>query len=260
MSEVANLPELRSVQDLLSHVEATGDKVTVRAWFQDTQGRQDSIVLSAAAAKRLYGAGNATIVVDGLDQISPRVRKLLDDIQTAVGTPGPTTCNVYASPPAAHTVMHFDPQETFFLQIRGKKKWHYTPNTQLPFPAQASNYYENVHAVAEIGRTFPKAMPRGAKAVVLSPGSVLYMTRGTWHEARSVSHSLALTLTFSSKSWCDVLTDALRERLMEDERWRRPAVGITGDATAQDRATPVLNEMLARLRDEVIAMGGFESA
>ena len=192
--------------------------------------------------------------------VSPGIRALLDDMQAALGTPGLATCNAYASPPKAHTVMHFDPQETFFLQMRGKKRWRYAPNAQLPFPSQASNFYENVHAVAAVGRTFPKALPEDAQEVVLSPGSVLYMTRGTWHEAESMSHSLALTLTFASKTWCDVLMDALRERLEAQVVWRRPAVGITGDKVAQARAAPELDKRLAELHDEVRAMGGFDSA
>ena len=259
MSEISDLPELRSVDELLTHVERAGDKVSVRAWFPDTQGRHESISLTAAAAKRLYRAGNATIVVDNVDRVSPEIRQMLDELQQATGTPGIASCNVYASPPGVRTVMHFDPQDSFFLQVLGKKRWRYAENTQLPFPAKASNYYENVPSEREIARTFPKRMPQGAKEVVLSPGSVLYLTRGIWHEATAVSHSLSLTLTFASKTWCEVIMEELEERLSGQVAWRKPAVGVLGDGDAQKRAGVVLEDMLAKLRDEVLEMGGFPS-
>ncbi|MFO0665956.1 MAG: cupin domain-containing protein [Polyangiaceae bacterium] len=256
LDTLAGLPELASVEALLDHVAAANKHTSVRAWFQDATGRHESIGIEPQDAKRLYRGGGVTIVVDGLNLVSPRIDTFLDSMGAALGTPAIACCNVYASPPGARTVMHFDPQESFLLQVQGRKRWRYAANTTFRFPTEASNFYAHVPGHEVIARTFPKEMPKTARKVTLSPGSVLYLPRGTWHEAQAVTHSLGVTLTFASKTWGDVLLDELRERIMKEEAWRMPATGVLGSEYQRALADEVLDERLRALRSEVLAMCG----
>ena len=169
LRKLGELPELASIDAMLDHVERANEEVSIRAWFQNEAGAHESIRVTPRDGRRLYrGRGRVTIVVDNLDRVSEGVRALVEEVHASLGTPAIASCNAYASPPGARTVMHFDPQESFLLQLHGRKRWRYAACAEIRFPSHASNYYANVSGHEALAKRFPKSMPRTATQATTS--------------------------------------------------------------------------------------------
>ena len=110
-----------------------------------------------------------------------------------------TGCNVYLTPPDSQGFSpHFDDIDAFVLQLEGKKLWKvYAPRSEEEMlPRYSSpNFTQD-----EIGEPVLE--------VVLEAGDLLYMPRGTVHQAMCVdgAHSLHVTVSTNQfNTWADVL-------------------------------------------------------
>ena len=112
-------------------------------------------------------------------------------------------CNAYLTPPGAQGFSpHWDDIDAFVLQVEGAKRWRlYAPtDPRHVLPRHSSRDF----ARAELGEC--------VLDVVLRPGDLLYMPRGTVHEAQSLpdAHSLHLTLSANQqRTWATFLEEAL---------------------------------------------------
>eukprot|EP00850_Spirogloea_muscicola_P002387 SM000009S23516 [mRNA] locus=s9:502213:505295:+ [translate_table: standard] len=101
---------------------------------------------------------------------------------------------------------HYDDIEAFILQIEGKKRWRcYAPRTKEQILPRTSSPDFTQEEIGEPIMT-----------VTLEPGDLLYMPRGTIHQAISSagSHSLHLTIsTAQSNSFIDYLETVLPRAL-----------------------------------------------
>jgi 50S ribosomal protein L16 3-hydroxylase len=244
LPELFDAPELRSLAGLLGCPHRQ-----VQAWFATAGGGHMQLKVSDAQALALYRGGATTVVVDYLEH--PQIDHLLQQMHRELGTPQHEVfCSVYVSPPGIGTVMHFDSQDLFFVQIEGKKRWRIAKVAELEYPTRSF-----VPAVgklepdlARVVSSFPKQMPKSSRSLMLDRGSVLYMPKGYWHTSQTVRESIALTLTFPSMSWMDVTLEHLRRRLVQRAAWRAPAIGLLA------RGKPQLDG-LTRLQDLLDALG-----
>lgn len=99
---------------------------------------------------------------------------------------------------------HFDDVDVYVLQVEGRKRWRVC----APLPGHALPRYSSRDFVdAEIGTCMLD--------VVLEPGDLLYLPRGTIHQAASLpaAHSLHLTVSADyRRSWADLLEASLQVR------------------------------------------------
>ena len=114
-----------------------------------------------------------------------------------------TGCNCYLTPPDSQGFSpHFDDIDAFILQLEGKKRWRvYPPRSE---DEMLPRYSSPNFTQDEIGEPVLE--------VVLEPGDMLYMPRGTVHQASCVpgSHSLHVTLSTNQfNTWADVLELAI---------------------------------------------------
>ena len=118
-----------------------------------------------------------------------------------------TGCNAYLTPPDSQGFSpHFDDIDAFVLQLEGKKLWKvYPPRSESEMlPRYSSPNFEQ----GEIGEPVLE--------VVLEPGDLLYMPRGTVHQACCVpgAHSLHVTISTNQfNTWADVLELAFPQAL-----------------------------------------------
>jgi bifunctional lysine-specific demethylase and histidyl-hydroxylase NO66 len=97
---------------------------------------------------------------------------------------------------------HYDDVDVFILQVSGRKRWRaYAPLPESALPRFSSRDF--VESQDDLG----KAILDG----VLAPGDILYLPRGTIHQAESLQseHSLHLTLSSHQRcAWLDFMNTA----------------------------------------------------
>lgn len=129
-----------------------------------------------------------------------------------------TVMNLYLTPRQAQTfTAHTDPQDVFILQMSGYKAWKlYRTPVAVPFEEQ------------QVGKQKDRPIDMVAlgdpiDSLVLRPGDVLYIPRGTPHWCNTESEaSLHLTLTMptSDWSWGNFLSNAVNNVVRREEALR----------------------------------------
>lgn len=156
---------------------------------------------------RLFEEEGCSLRVLHPQRWSDRLQTLLSALERhmncAVG------CNAYLTPAGAQGFApHWDDIDAFVLQLEGTKRWHVYPERaagQEKWPRESSADFQ------------PAALPKPA-VVDLHPGDVLYMPRGTIHEAACADpeggHSLHVTVSSGHRTtWADFLQVALQGAL-----------------------------------------------
>jgi ribosomal protein L16 Arg81 hydroxylase len=193
-------------------------------------------------------AQGASLILDDVQELSPRVRDLMHSFQDALHTDA--FANLYAgwhTQKAFH--VHWDAQEAVVLQMFGRKRWKvYRPTRLHPL----KNDLE------------PPPQPSGASAWegILSDGDVLYIPRGWWHEAFPLDEpSLHLTVSLTPPTGMDYLGWAIsRMRRHAELRASLPAdnaaqtaiagtiAGLLGHALRESPLSDFLREWDANIR------------
>lgn len=147
----------------------------------------------AASAVRLLREG-ATVVVNDADRYEPRLGGLVDRVEAELGEQA--RINVYASQPGAEGFpLHADTHDVFALQVAGRKRWRIAAPTH-PDPLHHPN----------IPPPLAPEQPRVYLTAETTPGDVLYIPRGHWHDAVAVGEpSLHLTLAVFFSTGMDLL-------------------------------------------------------
>lgn len=226
-----------SVPELLA-----GRRKNVTAWMSALDGRHLTAEVSPSIARRLYDAGTTLYLleVDGLGAIAEAVAADLRVPPTRI-TPG-----VFCNQPGAYTPVHFDPVDTITVQLTGSKRWWIAPNPTAPQPTVAyavkdrtvdPELWQYAHDPMPVGR-----LP-GAEEYLLTPGSMLYIPRGWWHETSSDEESVSLHVHHVHLPWVDAVLETLRGTLVRQERWRAGAHTLW-DSDRHDDATATAAELL----------------
>jgi ribosomal protein L16 Arg81 hydroxylase len=139
--------------------------------------------LKSADLRNCLYAG-ATLVLDQVDELAPRVRELAADFEDVLRIY--TTVNLYAGWRTQRGFdLHWDSQDTIILQLDGRKHWKvYRPTRLHPLRNDVDKPSE------------PKEDP--VWDGILENGAMIYMPRGWWHVAYPVDEpSLHLTVTIA---------------------------------------------------------------
>jgi len=156
----------------------------------------------------------------------------------------------FVSPRGAGANLHFDSQESFVVQLLGRKRWTFAPNEDLAFPP--GNYVAGTPPSAELKQLRPRGfitrMPKHAVTVTLSPGSVLFVPRGWWHQTLTVEDSLHIDLTMQVPTWSDAVLTLLQRRLRAQSRWRKPMTNPEWAASAFDQLHAEVDSLAQSMR------------
>ena len=240
VSALTGLPCLKSLDALL---KLWPDRV--QAHLPKVADEASAIDVSPADASKLFENGMG-LMFDHAHKISPELTRWLEAIRKDLGLSALTygRCLIYATPKGKGTAPHFDQNVNFVLQIRGTKKWWLAPNRNVKNPL--SRHTMNLPLDPEL-QTYaqtplPTRMPSGIRPIVLEPGSLLFVPRGTWHSTEAESDALSLNFTYTAPAWLDLLTAALRSRLALSAEWR---------ATAREANAHELDLLLAELTHDL---------
>ncbi|GAA2815127.1 cupin domain-containing protein [Streptomyces showdoensis] len=150
--------------------------------------------------------------------------------------------NAYLTPAGAQGLTsHYDTHDVFVLQVWGSKHWRlYESPDELPL---ANQPYRR-----------PKDGPGApVREFDLRPGDLMYMPRGTVHDATSNDEaSLHITLGVLPVLWSTVLKDALDRAIEGDPRYRAALPpGFALDPELRAGAAATLAELLASVAGSV---------
>jgi 50S ribosomal protein L16 3-hydroxylase len=252
LAPVSSLAALKNAESLLAVVRRSPE-ARVRLWFTTSDGRHEQVQVQASEAAKLFRQGGFTLVVDSVHRAVPEISRFLKKLAADLGIGEvPVGCNAYISVPGVGSVMHFDEQENFLIQVHGIKRWRVARNEHLEFPF--AHHFSGGPLSEPLRRlvpTLPRQMPPSCQEVALRPGSVLFLPRGFWHESATEQLSIALTVTFTTPSWADVLLQVLAKRLALATEWRQPVFlnpADNGEAQLRARA----DKLLASLSELVV--------
>ena len=164
---------------------------SVVAWFQCLDGRHVTADVSPEVAQRLY-QGGITLYLRQVPALAPITEAIAAALVVPVHNIEST---LFCNQPGARTRMHFDPVDTITLQVTGSKRWRLAPNLQAPYPT--GGYATLDPQLMPELRLYAHDrllthMPADADEYLLTPGSILYVPRGFWHETESDEASISL--------------------------------------------------------------------
>lgn len=166
-----------------------------------------------SAVQSAWHAGS-TLVLYHVERRLPELWALARDLSADLG--GRVGVNLYLTPAGGQGLPpHYDDHDVIVLQVQGEKAWNlYAPRVSLPgWP----------HAGEPLGDPLEE--------LLLRPGDLLYLPRGTGHQAQARSGpSLHLTLGLHPPTWAGVLGQRLAAGARDTLVLRR---GVEADTEAE---------------------------
>ncbi len=146
--------------------------------------------------------------------------------------------NVYATPPANQsTPPHWDTHDLLILQVHGEKIWRlYHADHALPLARE--RFRDDVHRVGPV-----------REEILVRPGDLLYLPRGTIHEPRADSYSIHVSLGIVPTRIADVLEEVVRLAAGHSEALRRalpPAAAGVPDLVVESAILAALRSLSNR--------------
>ena len=181
----------------------------------------------------------------------PEMERLVRKLERELGlNEGCARAGVFASPTSGGISCHYDSVDVFSIQLRGTKKFDLAPVKELRHPwgfqyITGSRPIDDLYPQATEG--FPDWENVEFQTVEMTPGTVLYMPRGTWHRTEAAGDSIAVSIGMEPPSAAECVLEQLRLLLLQDPAWRKPLYGAWGTGSmrnaALDRATQLLAEL-----------------
>lgn len=180
----------------------------------EPQIRRDSFILEndqidRSAVLRLY-QDKATIIAPHLHAYHKPLGDFVRALEPAFSASIQT--NIYLTPPGAQGFRtHYDNHDVFVLQVSGAKKWRIY-DEPMGKPYRGEGFEPGRHEVGEPQVEFE-----------LKAGDTAYIPRGYMHDAASLADetSLHVTLGLVSKTWADLVLEAISKAALETDGLRR---------------------------------------
>jgi 50S ribosomal protein L16 3-hydroxylase len=220
--------------------------VYTRAYFT-VDGKLEWTTPAPEQILDLYEAG-FTIYFHAVS--SPALNAWRDGIGAELGlVRGVARLSAFASRKSAGLHAHFDRNDNIVIQLRGTKRWRLAPNEHVSHPMAGWTLGDPITPVHrhDAPRGFPSKMPDEHRVVDCTPGTVMFVPRGVWHDtATTESESLHVNLQTGLPMWKDLASYLMRETpLLCNASFREPIL----DAFEGGRLRP---EVRAELRKKLV--------
>ena len=216
-----------------------------QAWLANEFVAHSVFPVDASNASQFHDIG-ATLYF-----INVPLPALTDSLADFLGAPRrKVLASLFCTPAGGGAVPHFDKNENFTIQLTGAKRWQVG---EEPMVACAPDGYTLGSTVITpaLAPLLAGARRPPERTVDLTPGTLLYVPRGTVHHTGAGEPSWSLNLSYSPSMWLDLLRVGLQEQLAASPRWRGMVTGAGGDPAARDanRLPELLAELAALLGD-----------
>jgi ribosomal protein L16 Arg81 hydroxylase len=232
------LPSALRVPELQS-VEALAAVYRGRMTFGDATSSSRTVGIENANPGLLLRMGLSLYMVD-IVAMMPALGDLLRQLERELGAPtGVARIGAFAAPQGNGVTCHFDAEEVFSIQLQGEKRFHIAKASDIEQPwgrqfNPGDPCFDDLYPQVPAG--FPDPVHSEFETVDMKPGTVLFMPRGTWHYTESGEGSLSVSIIVRTPAAFECALEALRLRLLQDARWRRPLYGAWGAGSHYDMA------------------------
>jgi hypothetical protein len=232
------LPPALRVPELQS-VEALAAKYRGRLSFGNATTSSRTVGIENTNPALLLRMGLSLYMVDIVLMV-PALAELLRQLERELGAPaGSARIGAFAAPPSNGVTCHFDAEEVFSIQLQGEKRFHIAkaPDIEQPWGMQfnpGDPCFDDLYPQVAAG--FPDPARAEFETVDMKPGTVLFMPRGTWHYTESGEDSLSVSIVVRTPAAFECALEALRLRMLQDARWRRPLYGAWGSGPHHETA------------------------
>jgi hypothetical protein len=232
------LPPALRVPELQS-TEALAAKYRGRLSFGNATTSSRTIGIENTNPALLLRMGLSLYMVD-IALMMPALGELLRQLERELGAPtGSARIGAFAAPPGNGVTCHYDAEEVFSIQLQGEKRFHIAKaqDIEQPWGMQfnpGDPCFDDLYPQVAAG--FPDPARAEFETVDMKPGTVLFMPRGTWHYTESGENSLSVSIVVRTPAAFECALEALRLRMLQDARWRRPLYGAWGSGPHHETA------------------------
>ena len=192
------------------------------------------------------GASLGINSISAVDAVMKKFSSMLArDLNTGVNI------NCYVSCPNKQGFdTHYDMHDVFAVHLEGKKTWRvFEPSVQT-YPLHSQG---NIHT---------GSVPEDAEPYIeheMNPGDVLYIPRGHWHDAMSVTPSIHLAVGPESRSGYEFMTWLAAQMMSNEEFFRKDFPVANTQSFGGTHADDALNEHFDSFRERLHEMIDAES-
>jgi len=247
--DLERLPEALLHQELNDFDALSRRYKGVVSFFGDAESGH-MVPVEGIEAAAPYRCGLSVYLAD-VSPYFPEVERMVRNLERELGiNEGCARAGVFASPTSAGISCHYDSVDVFSIQLRGTKKFDLAPVKELRHPwgfqyITGSRPIDDLYPQATEG--FPDWENVEFQTVEMTPGTVLYMPRGTWHRTEAAGDSIAVSIGMEPPSAAECVLEQLRLLLLQDPAWRKPLYGAWGTGSMRNAALDRATELLAEL-------------
>jgi len=247
--ELGRLPPAL-LHDELNHFEALSRRYKgVVSFFGDAKSGH-MVPVDGIEAAAPYRCGLSVYLTD-VAPYFPEVDQMIRDLERELGiNERCARAGVFASPTSGGISCHYDSVDVISVQLRGTKKFDVAPVAGLSNPwgfqfIPGSRPIDDLYPQA--GEGFPDWENSEFQTVEMTPGTVLYMPRGTWHRTEAQGDSIAVSIGMEAPSAAECILEQLRLLLLQDPAWRKPLYGAWSEGSMRTAAIAKGAELMAAL-------------
>lgn len=230
------------------------------------RGARDARTISADAyAPQLFRLG-LTVYLPDIVNCLPGLQAWLHALESDLGLPaGSSKLGAFASPRNDGVSCHFDADDVISIQLQGSKVFHVAKVDGLLYPSGRQfgpDMLPGDELYPQAGDGFPHPHDADFERIVMQPGSVLFLPRGTWHRSEASEDSFSVSVGIRPPAAMDRLLQQLRDLLLQDPEWRRPLYEANREgaprAALQRRVATLLRQLpavLAQIDGEALLQG-----
>jgi hypothetical protein len=229
----------------------------LKAVTTDDKGVQVEMPILAEQAGTLFMAG-LTICADVSN--APRMAPFLREFRRELDLPGGEPfAKLYASNDGRGFAVHADKHHVFVLQISGKKEWRFSRTPVLASPTEGlflggsgqphwTGLDPRESALRDDGTPVPPPDLAAFDTALLEPGHCLYLPPGTWHVARAIGHSIAVSISPQRTNVMELFVQAIQDLFANRHEWRQDLIAPPDDLPPPGAIPPSISRQLdARL-------------
>jgi ribosomal protein L16 Arg81 hydroxylase len=223
----------------------------VEAHYVDRQGRPRRFAIPQGNCAAAFSAG-LSLCFSPLDRYHPALSRIVDDCRDSLQPSSIVEAMAYLTPKSSGSVMHFDFEHVFVLQVAGEKHWRVSRSPGI-YMAPLNVAVDMIgtpaeHWLRELGLEVNVPGADEYYDIILREGDALYVPPGYWHEVRTRDKpSLHYSMVQFTVSCTSLLQSSVRHLVLRHPMWRDELrIGTGGVAS-----TAFLQQRLQELRDLV---------